>query len=230
MAYIGYWQGEASPGRLVDGKPGGGNDLTQSLDPGNPATPTPVPEGALWLAGGQANFANAAQYEIAPASFPLATFLGAYTVQFWYQGKSGQGDGATPNFNTWYADDAVHFERVSFAISGSDITLGVNGSVGTELADMVIGSVDTNKLVRVDFGAVGFTSTVYVNNVAVATFTRLSDFTLPMANVWIMRSAVSWMYLDAFMLASGNGNAYLGPQPDNALPELLIERRRRWSN
>lgn len=231
MAIIGYYRGEAVPGRLIDSS-GNGNTLVQVLDPGNPTTPAPVPDGARWLGGGESNFTLAAQYEIPPAAFTLATFLAGYTVEFWYHGKSGTVDNALTAFNPWYVDDLLHYERSRFFISGSDIVLNIEGSVGTELGNTVLGSVDTSKLIRIEFGAVGFASTVYVNNSVVATFTRLSDFTLPIASVWIMRSAPNWMYLDAFMLASGNGATYPGPQPGGITPAVLLlaNRRRNWNN
>lgn len=200
---LGYFRGEASPGRLVDSG-GLGNDVTQTNDPGNPSTPTP-PEGSLWFSGGSTDIGSF--YVFSTSAMNVVVFAAGFTLEFWTQNLSS----GISSLNQWYVDDAINYERVGIKNNSGTTELNVEDSVGGGIAFTAIGASDVSHHIRIEFAAYGGTCSIYSDCALVATFTRGTFTFITTSTVSLARSARAENYLDAYQISTLIGDTYLGP-------------------
>jgi hypothetical protein len=89
IGIVGFWQGNSTPGRLIDSS-GAGNTLVQSGNPGWPTTPVP-PDGDHWLFGLTLTPTVYSAYAIPPCA--VADYTQPFTLAFFGQVLSGASAG-----------------------------------------------------------------------------------------------------------------------------------------
>lgn len=89
IGIVGFWQGNSTPGRLIDSS-GAGNTLVQSGNPGWPTTPVP-PDGDHWLFGLTLTPTVFSAYTIPTCA--VADYTQPFTLAFFGQVLSGASAG-----------------------------------------------------------------------------------------------------------------------------------------
>lgn len=211
---LGYYEGEASPGRLKDSS-GSSHDLVIVIGSvQNPSSPVPVPEGSLWLAGD----ATGGSYLLPPTTLFTSTTV---TCEAWVRDNLAVG---LQNMAILQWDDSDS-NQLTFAVTklngAGNSTITLKDIDGTDQFTPIVLSGNVSHLVRLECGAQGVTSSrVLVDGAVAVTFTRAAaNFT---ANEGAIGGAPGHggtsQYEDAVMVGNNFSDVYPGPGIPTATP------------
>lgn len=191
-----FWDGEASPGRLVDGS-GNGHNLTQQADPGNPTTPSPVFSNSRWLSGG----GSVAAAYIFPAD-TITDFTTRFVIEF------GLHDTAAGDMIVFQANGSGQ----NFVIIAGTGSLNISTSAGDFLYAYSTGS---NHHIRIQVPNAGETDgTVNIDGVVDAQHFERGAWVdgLTTRYVGFINGFGPGVYQDGVMIGQTWSAVYPGPQ------------------